>query len=161
MRASTPVIVDPPWPRLPASLPVIVAIRDRLLTIAAVVGWVDQRVYTLEFPQSLTAPAIRLQEIDRISEMHLRGDVGIRRARIQVDAVESAAHADPYENAHAIAAAVRGDLTSGAASGLVGYRGDLSGVPIAGILAGDQREMYDAPTQLVRVEQEFLVWFHV
>jgi hypothetical protein len=142
-------------------IPLVAAIRARLLTLPAVTAWVDQRIYTLEFPQSLTAPALRLLEVDRVSPMQLRGDVAIRRARVQVDAVESDAHGDPYVGAHDLAAAVRGDLTTGAPSGLVGYRGDLFGLAIAGIHAVDQREMYDAPTHLVRVEQEFIVWFHV
>ncbi len=141
------------------SVALIQALRDRLLTLPAVTAWTDQRIYALEFPQSLTAPAIRLQEIDRVSSMQLRGDVAIRRARVQIDAVESDAHGDPYVAAHALAAAVRGDLTTGASSGLVGFRGDLSGVPIAGILAGDQREDYDAATHLVRVSQDLIVWF--
>lgn len=142
-------------------IPLVAALRTRLLTLPAVTAWTDQRIYTLEFPQSLTAPALRLQEIDRLSPMQLRGDVNLRRARVQVDAVESDAHGDPYVAAHDLAAAVRGDLTTGTPSGLVGYRGDLSGLAIAGIHAVDQREMYDAPTHLVRVEQDFIVWFHV
>jgi hypothetical protein len=143
------------------SVPMVAALRDRLLTLPAVTAWTGPRIYTLEFPQSLTAPALRLQEIDRLSTMQLRGDVNLRRARVQIDAVEGDAHEDPYGNAHALAAAVRGDLTSGAPSGLVGFRGDLSGVPIAGIHAIEQRELYDAATRLVRVVQDFIVWFQV
>jgi hypothetical protein len=141
------------------SMPLVQALRDRLLTLPAVTAWTASRIYALEFPQSLTAPALRLQEIDRVSTMQLRGDVAIHRARVQIDAVESDAHDDPYVGAHALSAAVRGDLATGAASGLVGFRGDLSGVPIAGILAGDQREDYDVATHLVRVSQDFIVWF--
>jgi len=139
--------------------PLVAVLRDRLLALSAVTAWTDTRIYTLEFPQSLTAPALRLQEIDRVSTMQLRGDVTIRRARVQVDAVEHDAHGDPYGGAHALAAAVRGDCSSGAPSGLVGFRGDLSGVAVAGILAGDQREEYDAASHLVRVSQDFIVWF--
>ena len=142
-------------------IPLVAALRDRLLTVPEVTALVGTRIYALEFPQSLTAPALRLFEVDRISPMQLRGDVAIRRARVQIDAVVRDGGTDPYGAAHALADAVRGDLRSGAASGLVGFRGDLSGIPIDGILAADEREMYDAETHLVRIEQDVLIWFHV
>ena len=93
--------------------------------------------------------------------MQLRGDVAIRRARVQVDAVERDRRGDPY--AHGARAGGRGARRSHErrTSGLVGYRGVLSGIPIQGIAAADQRELYDAETRLVRIEQEFLVWFQV
>ncbi len=150
-----PPLVAAPTP------PLVAALRDRLLTLPAIFERVGTRIYTLNFPQSLTAPALRLQEIDRVSAMHLRGVVEIVRARVQVDVVEANHHGDPYARAHELAHAVRGSVASGAASGLAGFRGDLSGIPISGILADDQRERYDAETQLVRVEQDFIVWFHV
>lgn len=141
--------------------PLVAALRSRLLALPAVAALVADRIYALEFPQSLTAPALRLQEIDRIGPGQLRGDVAIRRARVQIDAVESDAHGDPYATAHALADAVRGDLTTGAPSGLVGFRGDLSGIPVESIQAFDARELYDAETRLVRVSQDLIVWFHV
>lgn len=140
-------------------IPLVSAIRARLLTLPPVTSLCGSRIYALEFPQSLTAPALRLVEVDRVGPMQLRGDVAIRRARVQIDAVESEAHGDPYALAHTLAAAVRGDLTSGTPSGLVGFRGDLSGIPIDGILPADQRELYDAETHLVRIEQDFVIWF--
>ena len=137
------------------------ALRDRLLACPPVVARVGLRIYTLKFPQSLTPPALRLTEIDRVSAMQLRGDIRIRRARVQVDAVEAEGHGDPYDLAHALADDVRGDLTSGTPSGLVGFRGTQSGVEIAEILADGRRERYDGESHLVRVEQDFVVWFHV
>lgn len=141
--------------------PLVAALRDRLLTLPAVVALVGARIYALQFPQSLTAPALRLQEIDQISPMQLRGDVALRRARVQIDAVESDAIGDPYATAHALAAAVRGDLTSGEPSGLVGFRGDLSGVAIESIQPIDQRDLYDGETRLVRVALDLAVWVRV
>jgi hypothetical protein len=142
------------------AVPLIEALRDRLLSIPAVTDMVGTRIYALTFPQSVTAPALRLQEIDRVSMMHLRGVVEILRSRVQIDAVEAGSHGDPYARAQALAHAVRGSLESGSASGLAGFRGEISGVPITGILADDQRERYDAETQFVRIEQDFIVWFH-
>lgn len=143
------------------AIPLVSALRARLLEIPAVTALVDDRIYALSFPQSLTAPALRVQEIDRVSEMHLRGVVEIVRARVQVDAVEANHHGDPYARAHDLAHAVRGSLGSGAASGLAGFRGELSGIAISGILADDQRERYDAAAEMVLVEQDFIVWFTV
>jgi len=137
------------------------ALRDYLLTLPPVTSRVGARIYTLKFPQSVTAPALRLHEVDRISTMQLRGDQRIRRSRVQVDAVEAEAHGDPYDLAHALADAVRGDLASGSASGLVGFAGTVSGVVITAILGDDRREAYDAEARMVRVEQDFRVWFYV
>jgi len=139
----------------------IEALRDRLLACPPVVAKVNTRIYALKFPQSLTAPAIRMFEVDRVSDMHLRGDVGLRRARVQIDCVEAELHGDPYDGAHQLADAVRGDLTSGTPSGLVGFQGVQSGLRIAGVLADTEREFWDADANLVRVEQDFVVWFHV
>ena len=36
-----------------------------------------------------------------------------------------------------------------------------AGIPILAILPADQREFYDAPTHLVRVQQDVIVWFEV
>jgi Protein of unknown function (DUF3168) len=141
------------------TIAIVPALRDYLLTIPAVTDVVDSRIYTLEFPQSLVAPAVRLAEIDRVSPMQLRGNVALRRVRVQVDAVARDGAGDPYQTAHDLAGAVRGDLTGGQASGLVGFRGALSGIPIAGIMGADQREIFDPTTRLVRVEQDFFVWF--
>ena len=143
------------------AVPLVEALRDRLLGLPDVTAMVGSRIYALTFPQSLTAPALRLTEIDRVSEMHLRGVVEIVRARVQVDAVEANHHGDPYARAHDLAHAVRGSLGSGAASGLAGFRGDLSGIAVSGILADDQRERYDAAADMVLVEQDFIVWFTV
>lgn len=149
-----PLIAAPPPP-------LVAALRERLLMLPDVFEKVGTRIYTLMFPQSLTAPALRLQEIDRVSAMHLRGVVEIVRARVQVDCVEAQHHGDPYTRAHALALAVRGSVESGAASGLAGFRGDLSGIAVSGILADDQRERYDAEARMVRIEQDFIVWFTV
>jgi hypothetical protein len=138
------------------------ALRDRLLTLAPVTDLVGSRIYALKFPQSVTAPALRLQEIDRVAAMQLRGDDHLRRSRVQIDAIESETHGpDPYDTVHQLAAAVRGDLTTGTPSGLVGFTGDLSGLAVRAILADDLRESYDAETRMLRVEVDVLVWFHV
>ena len=138
------------------------ALQDRLIATPAVTAYTNSRIYALKFPQSLTAPALRLFEVDRVSDMQLRGDVAMRRARVQIDSVEAETHGpDPYDTAHALADAVRGDLSTGTPTGLVGFRGDLGGIQIAGILGVEEREVYDAETHLIRVEQDYLVWFHV
>jgi len=136
------------------------ALRDRLLTLPPVASLVGARIYTLKFPQSFTPPALRLHEIDRVSTMQLRGDQRVRRSRVQIDAVEAEAHGDPYDLAHELADAVRGELTSSGATGLVGFRGVVSGLVIEAILGDDRREAYDSDAHMVRVEQDFLVWFH-
>jgi hypothetical protein len=137
------------------------ALRARLLTMPAVTEKVAARIYALTFPQSLVAPALRLQEIDRVSSMHARGVTSLVRSRVQVDAVSGGTTGDPYAAAHALARAVRGSLDSGAPNGLAGFKGAIEGVEIDSILADDQRERWDAETRLVRIEQDFVIWFHV
>lgn len=137
------------------------ALRDRLLDCPPVTSLVGSRIYALKFPQSVTAPAVRMFEVDRVSVMHLRGDIAIRRARVQIDCVEAESHGDPYDGAHALADAVRGDLRTGSATGLVGVRGLLSGIRVDSILATAEREFWDGDARMVRVEQDFIIWFHV
>lgn len=135
----------------------IATLRDYLLTVPGVEAWVGARIYTLELPQSVTTPAIRISEIDRVGSIHLRGTLALHRSRVQVDCLEHESHSDAYENVHALADAVRGDCRSGAPSGLAGWRGLLSGIPIEVIEEADQREVYDSPTRTVMIQQEFFV----
>ena len=135
------------------------AMRTRLLAQAALTALVGERVSTLRLPENPKLPAVRLQEIDRITLMHFRGNVNLYVARVQIDAVEAEAHGDAYGTAHAVADAVRGGFVAGVATGLMGLKGTLSGLDVRGILAADQRERYESEVRLVKVETDYFVWF--
>lgn len=127
----------------------------RLEAIAAVTALVSTRIYQGLFPQNPTFPAIRVQRIGENEFMHMRGTVGLFRARVQVDSVSNAA--DAAGVAQAIDAAVRGD---GATTGIIGWRGTVAGVEVESILPADVREDYD-PEELrqYRVSRDvFVTW---
>lgn len=135
------------------------AIRARVLAIPAVVAAVGSRVYTLTFPQNPTWPAIRIQEVSEVEEYHLRGPIGIRRARVQLDIV-----ATTFTAAAAIDRDVRGTFdANGLPTGLSGFFGVIAGSPpfkIAAVLADGGQSLYD-PEELavVRLANEFAVFW--
>lgn len=132
------------------------AVQSRLLSLTAVTALVGQRIRVLKFRQGDTQ-AIRVQRIDDIERMHLRGAIGLITSRVQVDSIAlEASQADPYATVTAIDAALHGD---GAGSGLSGYTGDI-GSPafhIASILPVSVQELYDLDTKLVRIMREYRV----
>ncbi len=140
------------------------AVRARQLAITALIAIVGTRIYTLVLPQSPTLPAVRVQQIDRIETMHLRGTQQVCRARVQVDFVASkASSTDPYTTAHAAAKAARGAFVSGAATGLAGWKGVIAGSPpfeVASMRLVDEREIFEPEElQQVMVSQDYMVTF--
>jgi hypothetical protein len=138
------------------------ALRTRILTIAAVTALASTRVYLLHFPPGVTFPAVRIQQIGELEEVHLRGSGTLRRARVQIDAVATDdVSASLYCDAADLSDAVHGSVTGGAATGLVGFQGTIGGVDIASIIALDRRETFD-PTarRMVVVSRDYWVTFH-
>lgn len=140
------------------------AVRTHLLTLSAVTALVGTRIRVLTLGQNDTSagPAIRLQQIGGAEEMHLRGSVGVRRSRLQVDAYAQQGAADglnSYASASAVADAVHGD---GAGSGLCAFTGTVGGsFEIDVILpASDVREMYEGDElRQVRLSRDYWVWY--
>lgn len=128
------------------------AVKTLLLTFAPVTTLVDQRVYVWRLPQSPTLPAIRLQRVDEVEQIHLRGPVRSRPARVQVDSVGFSGDA-----AAAVDAAVHGD---GITTGLRTFRGVVGGVRITLIKPVDVRLGYDADDlKQFKVMRDYYVWF--
>ena len=135
------------------------AVRTRLLAIGAVTALVGTRIYQMKLPQATSAAAIRVQPISEIDTVHLRGGRAVSRSRIQVDAyVPESAGGDAYAAAVNVANAIFGD---GAGSGLVGWTGVADGVEIAGCFRQDRSVDYESDQRLVRVRQDFIVWWRV
>ena len=61
------------------------AIRDWLLSDAAIANKISNRVFPGKVPQGESFPAIVLQKISRSHEYHLTGELGIGSEMIQVD----------------------------------------------------------------------------
>lgn len=138
------------------------ALRTKILTLTAVTVLASTRVYLLHFPPVIIFPAVRLQQIGEVEEVHLRGTVTLRRARVQIDAVSTEeASASLYCAAADLSDAIHGSVIGGAATGLVGFQGTVDGVDIASIIALDRRETYD-PTarRMVVVSRDYWVSFH-
>jgi Protein of unknown function (DUF3168) len=139
----------------------IPALRTRLLAAEAVTDLVGSNVWTLELPQSADFPAIRLQEISRVMQAHLRGQDDLLVSRVQIDSFARKGDGDAYAVAWAVADAVAGELVDGAATGLAGFRGALGALAIVSSLAGDATERIDTTNNLtvVRVISEYFVYF--
>lgn len=140
------------------------AIRERLISLTSVTSLVQDagatwpRIYTVILPQGVKLPAIRIQRIGQIEEMHLRGPINVFRARVQVDSVGATkAQADEVD------AAVQGDGLGSNATGLKGFKGTIGTSPpfvIHAILPADIRDGYDAEElRQYKVQRDFFVVF--
>ena len=133
------------------------AIRERLLSLTPVTTLVSTRIYCVILPQGFNSPAIRVQRIGQLEEMHLRGPINVFRARVQVDSVgRTKAEVD------AVDMAVQGDGLGSNATGLKGFKGNI-GSPafvIRAIVPADVRDMYDAEElRQYKVMRDFFVTF--
>jgi hypothetical protein len=139
----------------------IPALRSRLLAADAVTDLVGTHIWTLELPQSAAYPAIRLQEISRVLQAHLRGQDDLVVSRVQVDSFARKGDGDAYALAWAVADAAAGAFVDGAATGLAGFRGPLGAVDILSCVAGDATERYETANNanVVRVISEYFVYF--
>lgn len=139
------------------------AVRTRVAALAAVTAIVGARVYLDALPQSPVYPAVRVQMIDDGASFHLRGPVGTKAARVQVDAyAREASGADPYAQAALLASAIEGDGQGPAATGLSGWVGELGSPPfsVAGAFRVARTRRFD-PEELrvVTMSQDFIVWY--
>jgi hypothetical protein len=142
---------------------IALALQTRLLALSAVTALVGQRVWTFSLPQDPTLPAVCIQQVSEVEELHLRGTSKWKRARVQIDAVAGeTSGGDPYDTAIDVDAAVYGGFSAGAATGLAGFSGTVGGVEIGVIRPVDRREDY-SPDELrqVRISRDWFVDFRV
>lgn len=136
------------------------AIVARLKVTAAVTALVGTRIYTLEFPQSFQAPAIRVQRISELQPTHLRGGVTVYRSRVQIDSVgRKESGYDHYGAARSVDEAVRG---VGDGTGLIGFSGTVTtgagSLIILGIIPDSVREFLAADElNEVRISRDVMV----
>ena len=139
------------------------AVRTRVAAIAAVTALAGARVYLDVLPQSPVYPAVRVQLVDDIDGYHLRGPVGTKTARVQVDAyAREASGADPYAQAKSLAAVIAGDGAVSSATGLSGWKGAIGSPPftVAGCFRVARTRRYDpAELRVVTMSQDFVVWY--
>lgn len=98
------------------------AVRVKLLATTPVTALVNQRIWTFRWPQSPTKPAVLVQHISDLTDMQLRGTVGRKSTRIQVDVI-----GDTIDDARAVDAVIVGGFSGGTATGLAGFAGTVSG----------------------------------
>lgn len=136
------------------------AVRARLLTLTALTALVSTRIYLDKLPQSPTYPCVRVSLVDELSDYHLRGGEGVRRARVQVDAfAREVSGVDPYALAVTVADVIHGEDDG---TGLSGWAGGI-GSPafqVFGIFRIDRRRSYD-PEELrvLTMSQDYQVAF--
>jgi hypothetical protein len=130
------------------------AVLDHLVADGDVAALVGTRVYQLVLPQGGTLPAVRVQLIDEPVDYHLRGEVDITRARVQVDAYAGeASGVDPYSGATALGEAIHAAL-----SGMKFSVGSPA-LEVTGVFRQNREVLYEAEElRLVRVLQDYWVW---
>lgn len=135
-----------------------VAVAERLGDLAGVTALVSTRIYQFKVRQGSAWPVVRVQIVGETTQYHLRGEVGVYRTRVQVDAfAEETSGGDPYAGATALASAIHGD---GAGSGLSAWVGAIGDLLISSCQRIDRDVMYDAEERrLVRCRQDYMLWW--
>lgn len=136
------------------------AVRARILALSAVTALCSTRVYLGILPQGPTYPNVLVQIIDDAIPYHLRGPVGTKTARVQVDARARAG--DAYGGALDVLEAIDGDGLGRDASGVAGFIGPI-GSPafeFKAVFPQSRRWEYD-PEELrvVTMSRDYIVWF--
>ena len=133
-------------------------VRARILEIAAATALISTRCYSVVFPQKPTWPSARTQDIDQLEDLHLRGSVGVIEGLVQVDVISGVrSGVSALAEAKDVMAAIHGvdaGFSSGAPTGLLGFRGTVSspGISVDVILPAGYREFYeDIPVSGERV----------
>lgn len=125
------------------------ALRTYILAGTAVADLVGTRMYPGKMPQEPTLPLLVYQRVSGPREHDMNGAAGIANPRIQIDA-----WATTYAGTKALATAVRKRLD--------GYSGD-TGSPAVNVIVAmllNDRDFYDAETELWRVSMDFEVMHH-
>ena len=135
----------------------------RLESITALTALVGARIYNQVVPESPRYPLVRVAFIDDDVPYHLRGPVGTKAARVQVDARASdESGADKKQTALNVMAAIEGDGLGRQATGLSGWIGSVGSPPfkVKGVFPQSRRDDYD-PEELrvVTVSRDFIVHF--
>jgi hypothetical protein len=147
------------------------AVLEQIRDISAVAALIGSRVYQLRLPQGTALPAVRVQQIGDVGDLHQRGETNLFRTRVQVDvyAVE-ASGTDPYDAATTLADAIHGAWLDGSPTppnGLSGWHGVASGSPpairVLTAIRVARAVSYEADElRQVRVRQDYQVtWKHL
>lgn len=135
------------------------AVKAVLLTLTPVTTLVSGRVFSPYLPQAPNTaqlPAVLLQQVSDVQDPHLRGTSAMRMARIQIDCV-----AVTIAGARALEQVILGDYTNGAATGLRGFVGAISGVTFYQVLADNYFERIETEELIYqkRVSRDYRIWY--
>lgn len=134
----------------------------RMLAIDALTAIVGTRIYALTLPQGGMLPAVRARQVSAVESLHLRGALGVRTDRVQIDFVADVASADPLGDARAAADAAFGTFAGGVATGLAGWAGSIGSpaTTVDLIEPLDRVELYEPPVlREAIVTQDFYVHY--
>lgn len=136
------------------------AVRAFLTTLSPVTTLVSGRIFSPYLPQApepAKLPCILVQQISDVQDPHLRGTVGIKMARVQIDCV-----GNTVSEARAVEQAVMGDYVSGSPTGLRGIAGvTQGGVTFWQALADNYFEKIETDElhYQKRVTRDYRVWY--
>lgn len=122
-------------------------LRTYLLADGAISSAVGgERVYSLVLPQGQKLPSIVYSKISNIGDHHMQGPSGLARPRMQIDC-------------YALTQDAAVELAQMVKERMDGFQGDMDTVNVLGVFFDLDRDLYDDPSGLFRVSQDYLVWF--
>lgn len=131
------------------------AVLDQCLADTTVTTLASDRGYQLRLPQTPTYPAFRVLEISEPLFHHLRGYLGLKRARIQVDVFTQEEDGnDAYADCVALADAIEAALLP-----VPFTDGSPATIAVDAVLRLNRTTLYEPDDlRLVRMLLEFAVW---
>ena len=126
------------------------AVVDHLETVTPVTALVGARIYQVKLRQGTAYPAIRVQVIDDVKPYHLRGEINLRTARVQVDSYHNESGADPYGTLATVSDAVETAL-----SGIRFTAGTIRVVGAFLVYRRTEPEVQPSGITLLRDQQDF------
>lgn len=141
-------------------------VRERILAISAVTALIGSRCYSVIFPQKPTWPSARVQDINEIEDLHLRGSVGVIEGLVQVEVISGQRTAvSALSEAKQVMALIHGatqGFAAGIATGLLGWSGSIGSpaVTVDVVRPAGYREFYEdisATDRVWRVQRDYRV----
>ena len=132
-------------------------VQTYVSSLSPVTALIGGRLWTYRFKQNPTLPAVCISQISELQFGHLRGTVGLRWARIQIDVI-----AATMREARQVDQAIMGAYVAGSPTGLLGthqYVGSPPVLMIVPIVLGYREPDFEADElRLSRTSRDYQVW---
>lgn len=125
-------------------------LRVHLLADLTLSSLIDDRIFIIKLPQTITIPAITYQRVSNARPQTLDQDeTGLSMPRFQFDI-----YAEDYSTAKSIMIALRNSLL-----GFRGEFGTLDKIAVQGILFEHEQDDYEPETELYRLTVDYRIMY--